>query len=205
MEPGELQTSWMSADDLWDYLELGDLIEFRRLIGTRIAYTHWAVYIGDIGSEHFAVHLSTESSDFGKEDKTEIRSKLTLNGSSAHVRSDPISHISAGCQCRINNSMDYRNKPFPPNIIYERAIYRLGSGGYNVIYNNCEHFVKECRYGSRESTQATLITSIGVGLAVGVASASFSVAVLGGLCGYGLLRTKNAIERTLPKIASAFF
>uniref|UniRef100_A0AC34EZH9 LRAT domain-containing protein n=1 Tax=Panagrolaimus sp. ES5 TaxID=591445 RepID=A0AC34EZH9_9BILA len=205
MEPGELQTSWMAAEDLWDFLEIGDLIEFRRLIGTRIAYTHWALYIDEVGSEHYAVHLSTESSDFGKEDKAEIRSKLTLNGSSAQVRRDPISHISAGCQCRINNSMDFRNKPFPPNIIRERALNRLGTGGYNIFYNNCEHFVKECRYGSRESSQAALITSIGVGLAAGVASASFSVALVGGLCGYGLLRTKNAIERTLPKIAGVFF
>lgn len=39
MEPGVLQTSWMSANDLLQHLELGDLIEFRRLIGTRIAYT----------------------------------------------------------------------------------------------------------------------------------------------------------------------
>ena len=39
MEPGVLQTNWMSADELVEQLELGDLIEFRRLIGTRIAYT----------------------------------------------------------------------------------------------------------------------------------------------------------------------
>uniref|UniRef100_A0A914PNL4 LRAT domain-containing protein n=1 Tax=Panagrolaimus davidi TaxID=227884 RepID=A0A914PNL4_9BILA len=195
----------MSAEDLLQHLELGDLIEFRRLIGTRIAYTHWAVYIGEMDNDHFAVHLSTEASDFGIENKTEIRSKLTLNGSSAHVRSDPISYIAAGCQCRINNSLDCRRKPFAPMIIFERAIYRLGDDGYNLIYNNCEHFVKECRYGSRESHQATIITSLGVGLAVGVVSASFSVAVFGGLCGYGLLQTKNTIQRNIPKIASAFF
>ena len=163
------------------------------------------MYIGLVGDNHFAVHLSTESSDFGIENKTEIRSKLTLNGSSAHVRSDPIGTISAGCQCRINNTMDARRPPFPPNIIYERAIYRLGMSGYNIIYNNCEHFVKECRYGDRESIQATILSSVGVGLAVGVVTTSLPVAVFSGLCGYGLLRSKSAITRNIPRIASAFF
>lgn len=31
---------------------------------------------------------------------------------------------------------------------------RLGQGGYDLIHNNCEHFVYECVYGVRRSTQA---------------------------------------------------
>lgn len=34
LKPGELVTNWMQAEVLCSYLEIGDLIEFRRVIGT---------------------------------------------------------------------------------------------------------------------------------------------------------------------------
>ncbi len=29
---------------------------------------------------------------------------------------------------------------------------RIGEGGYNIIHNNCEHFVYECAYGEKKCT-----------------------------------------------------
>ena len=167
-------------------------------------FQHWALYIGFFEREHIAVHLSTEYSDFGLEDKAEMKAKMTLNGSSAHVRSDPISNIANGQLCRINNSLDSTHTPFPPNVIYERAIYRLGKPGYNLIYNNCEHFVKECRYGSAESHQVTLASSFLGGVIVGAACSSVTVAVLGGVCGYAFLKNKTKILNSIPKLSKLF-
>ena len=30
---------------------------------------------------------------------------------------------------------------------------RLGEGGYNILHNNCEHFVNECVFGIKKSEQ----------------------------------------------------
>lgn len=38
-------------------------------------------------------------------------------------------------------------KAFPPEKIISRAKSRLGETGYNLIHNNCEHFVNECAFG----------------------------------------------------------
>lgn len=32
---------------------------------------------------------------------------------------------------------------------------QLGTGDYNLLFNNCEHFVKYCRYGEPESDQVS--------------------------------------------------
>ena len=162
------------------------------------------MYIGFFGTDYIAVHLSTEYGDFGLEDKAEMKAKMTLNGSSAHVRSDPIVKIANGQLCRINNSLDASHTPFPPNVIYERAIYRLGKSGYNLIYNNCEHFVKECRYGSAESHQVTLASSVLGGIVVGAACSSVTIAVVGGICGYTFLKNKKKILNSIPKLSKLF-
>ncbi|KAE9550146.1 hypothetical protein FO519_006633 [Halicephalobus sp. NKZ332] len=202
--PGVLTTEWMTVDELIHHLELGDLVEFHRPIGRQVAYAHWALYIGFFETEHVAVHLSTEHGDFGLEEKTEMRAKMTLNGSSAHVRSDPILKIANGQLCRINNSLDSNHPPFPPNVIYERAIYRLGKSGYNLIYNNCEHFVKECRYGSAESHQVTLASSLLGGIVAGAVCSSVTVAVVGGICGYAFMKNKKKIINSIPKLSNLF-
>lgn len=37
--------------------------------------------------------------------------------------------------------------------IVVRASSRIGEGGYNIIHNNCEHFVYECAFGVKRSLQ----------------------------------------------------
>mgnify|MGYP006326285161 CR=1 FL=1 len=38
---------------------------------------------------------------------------------------------------------------YSPTEIIERARLRLGENRYNVIFNNCEHFVRWCRCGEK--------------------------------------------------------
>lgn len=37
--------------------------------------------------------------------------------------------------------------------IIETALSKLGEGGYDILYNNCEHFVNYCIFGVKKSTQ----------------------------------------------------
>jgi hypothetical protein len=81
----------------------------------------------------------------------------TLIGSSstagiAEVRIDHFWNVVSGSYVYINNSKDAKSKPLEPNEIVKRAKENLGPHDYNVLTNNCEHFVNECRYGDGHRT-----------------------------------------------------
>ena len=42
----------------------------------------------------------------------------------------------------------------------ERARSRIGQGGYNLAFNNCEHFAVWCRTGVKESSQVNNILDV---------------------------------------------
>ena len=44
-----------------------------------------------------------------------------------------------------------RKTMFPPDEIVDRARQRLGESGYDILHNNCEHFVNECVFGNHTS------------------------------------------------------
>lgn len=53
--------------------------------------------------------------------------------------------------------------PCPPEEIVTNALAKLGKVGYNVLYNNCEHFASFCRYGIGKSSQAdSFLTGLSV-------------------------------------------
>ncbi|XP_046558722.1 phospholipase A and acyltransferase 2-like [Haliotis rubra] len=58
--------------------------------------------------------------------------------------------LSEVCQ---NNSKDEKLKYFEPSEIVQRALSKIGKVGYNILFNNCEHFATWCRYGKEESDQ----------------------------------------------------
>ncbi|KAI8778921.1 HRAS suppressor 2, partial [Biomphalaria glabrata] len=52
--------------------------------------------------------------------------------------------------CIVNNSLDTVCPPFERDLIVKRANDEIDypdAIGYNIISNNCEHFVNRCRYG----------------------------------------------------------
>ncbi|CAF1152023.1 unnamed protein product [Adineta steineri] len=71
-----------------------------------------------------------------------------------------------GGDVRINNFLDSKRKPLPIRLILERAENALGRIGYNLLYNNCEHFATECRYGQATSNQVQVAvgSTLGLGL-----------------------------------------
>lgn len=45
-----------------------------------------------------------------------------------------------------------KKKMRSPEKIVALATARLGEGGYDILHNNCEHFVNECFFGEASST-----------------------------------------------------
>ena len=65
--------------------------------------------------------------------------------------------IDTFCSGRIVERAEFdraeRRKKFPPEKIIAAARARIGEGGYNIIHNNCEHFVNECVFGIKKCEQ----------------------------------------------------
>ena len=45
-----------------------------------------------------------------------------------------------------------KSKLRPARQIVETAMARLGEGGYDILHNNCEHFVNDCAFGEATSS-----------------------------------------------------
>ena len=41
---------------------------------------------------------------------------------------------------------------FSPEETVQRALARIGEGGYHIFHNNCEHFVNDCVFGKATSS-----------------------------------------------------
>lgn len=206
--PNEFTSAWMDASELAGRLELGDLIEIRRVVGVarRRFYAHWALYIQHYNDRAYVAHLAMEDSDFDvnvsdsmntSDSFAALKTKIT-RGSEAQVRSDELSRVTRGDLCRINNSLDMIRSPFPPVVVVERALLMLGSSDYNILFNNCEHFVTYCRYGTRESEQAAVAKSVILGSAALLLSGSVPVALATGCLGYTLTKLGHKIKRLVP-------
>ncbi len=94
------------------------------------AYTHHGIYVGDKEVIHYA-GLS-EGLNTAPVEKTSL-SKF-LDGNKYTIREHPYTKFSAG-------------------EIIKRAYSRLEEDNYNVIFNNCEHFVNWCIYDISRSEQ----------------------------------------------------
>lgn len=44
-------------------------------------------------------------------------------------------------------------RPLETDEILRRAVANLGQWRYDLLFNNCEHFSKWCRYGRKSSDQ----------------------------------------------------
>lgn len=164
---------------LLDVLEPGDMIQF-----PRGAYSHWAVYIG----KEEVVHLSGEDDD-GINGRFDSGHFLTISGhrfNKALVKIDKFWDVAEGSKAFKNNSKDKKLEPLTPQEIIKNALSKLGQIGYNVLFDNCEHFASWCRYGKSKSDQ---VDSFLTGLALGTA-----VLTTAGLL-YGLSRSTSESEK----------
>jgi len=112
-------------------LQPGDVI-----VTSRFLYRHYGIYAGN-GK---VIHYAAADGDFGSDVK---------------VRESGLEHFAFDeeygiLQFREKNG---RKKLFSPEETLCRARSRLGEESYNLIFNNCEHFVLWCKCGINKSTQ----------------------------------------------------
>lgn len=146
-------TKFMNAAEIGPMLRPGDLIEFKRFFQLgklkKRFYTHWGVYVGKPEGKHIVAHMFITSEG--------LHTAFTIivgNLESAEVRLDTLEEVCTDL-CRINNLDDRKYKKMDTNSIFRRAIDGLGQHNYNLIYDNCEHFAKWCRYDKHTSNQVT--------------------------------------------------
>ncbi|KAL8562986.1 hypothetical protein ACOMHN_004678 [Nucella lapillus] len=146
---------------LLSQLEVGDLLQFPRGV-----YSHWAVYIG----EGEVAHLAGDDDDGinGKVDSTHLFTICGQNFRKAFVKVDRFLEVAGRSKAIRNNRKDKQFEPLPADHIVGNALMKLGEVGYNVLYQNCEHFASWCRYGEGKSDQAdkvlkgiSLVTAVG--------------------------------------------
>uniref|UniRef100_A0A3P9H8D6 LRAT domain-containing protein n=1 Tax=Oryzias latipes TaxID=8090 RepID=A0A3P9H8D6_ORYLA len=120
----------------------GDLIEI-----IRGNYSHWAVYVGNGYVVHFGAPKSQSGSSIGGVDGIVMKEKLE--------------DVAGKDKWRVNNSLDKKYKPLPPDEIVKKACSLVGvSLKYHLTKYNCEHFATEMRYGKAESRQVVRQVSL---------------------------------------------
>lgn len=120
----------------WEPLEAhaGDIVRIR--LG---ALYHYGVFVSE-----------DEVIQFGLPPTAENRAK---EGEVKVIATD-IDVFSCGCivETAVLDRAE-RKRRLPPEDAVARARARLGEGGYNLLHNNCEHFVNECVFGESRCTQ----------------------------------------------------
>ncbi|XP_077075133.1 phospholipase A and acyltransferase 3-like [Siphateles boraxobius] len=145
--------------------EPGDLIEI-----FRSGYQHWAIYVGD----GYVIHLAPPS-EFAQAGAYSVKSLLSDR---AIVKKEELYEVLGNDKYNVNNLLDGKYKPRPIQDVLRDAQRLLGMKlPYDIVTNNCEHFVTELRYGKPESRQVQKAMVI-AGAAVagtGFIAASFAV------------------------------
>ena len=165
-------------------LQVGDLVEF-----DKIMYEHWAVYVGDNRIVHYK-----KVGKVGEVVCEDIDSYI-----SDHF---VLFRRAKKKKMGIINRIVHESPQFSGKQVAERALSKVGMTGYHLLFKNCEHFAKWCKYDVPMSEQweskveKTLVLGGagvggviggGIGLVVGPVGAAVGAVVGGGIgAGAGL-------------------
>ncbi|KAK1162414.1 phospholipase A and acyltransferase 1 isoform X1 [Acipenser oxyrinchus oxyrinchus] len=141
----------------------GDLIEI-----FRPAYQHWALYLGD----GYVINITPV--DEGQ--AAPFSSAKSVFSRKALVRMQLLKEVVGSDSYQISNKYDDKYTPLPVCDIIARAEFLIGQEvSYDLLGNNCEHFVTLLRYGEGVSDQA----SRAIGAVSFVSAAASAVSLLG--------------------------
>jgi hypothetical protein len=141
-------------------------------------YTHHGIDVGDGTVVHWATPDGTKQVFDG-----------TLTKDLAAIRRTSFDQFAEGRPVEVRSYAD----GFSAETVVARALGRVGEHGYDLLDNNCEHFVTWCKTGRHDSEQVkngmTLLVGVaclGTGLAgsAGILSAT-RLAVMGRFLGVG--------------------
>ncbi|XP_029932143.1 lecithin retinol acyltransferase-like [Myripristis murdjan] len=133
-------------------LQRGDLLEVPRTL-----FTHFGIYLGDNRVAHLIPDilpvLTTDTRQI-QEMVTNTRLLLGVLSKQASIRVDSVEDFAYGAGILLN-AMDrtMRRSPLSSEEVARRAERLVGTVSYSLLWNNCEHFVTYCRYGTAVSLQ----------------------------------------------------
>lgn len=105
-------------------------------------YSHHGIYIDDNHIIHFA----------------SLKPGHELDPEEASVVETDLATFLRGGQLEVRVYTDEEKRTVKkPSEIVNCAYARLGEKGYNLVSNNCEHFVNECAFGKKESGQVNQV------------------------------------------------
>lgn len=170
----------------------GDLLEVPRTL-----FTHFGIYLGDDRVAHLIPDILPLLTADGRQIQqmvTNTRLLLGVLSKRASIRVDSLEDFAYGAGILLN-AMDraVRRRPLSGEEVARRAELLLGSVSYSLLWNNCEHFVTYCRYGTAQSLQTDKVRLR-------------SCSPVGGKCGSLLekLRTRAALREQTDRQTCAF-
>ncbi|KAM6960267.1 lecithin retinol acyltransferase-like [Tautogolabrus adspersus] len=130
----------------------GDLLEVPRTL-----FTHFGIYLGEDRVAHLIPDiLPALTSDSRQIQRLVTNTRLLLGVLSkrASIRTDSVEDFAYGAGILLNH-MDRAvlRSPLTGEEVAQRAERLVGSVSYSLLWNNCEHFVTYCRYGTAQSLQ----------------------------------------------------
>lgn len=142
------------------YFQRGDLLEVPRTL-----FTHFGIYLGDNRVAHLMPDilpvLTSNTSQIQKV-VTNMRLLLGVIYKYASIRVDTVEDFAYGSPILLN-TMDttLRRPPLAAEEVARRAEKLIGHIPYSLLWNNCEHFVTYCRYGTAVSLQTEQVNALG--------------------------------------------
>lgn len=106
-------------------MEYGD-----HIVSDRLGYSHHGIYVGNGQVIHYAGFARGLSK--GKIEITDLEDFCQNQGCYVKTHILPV---------------------YDRDEVFERALSRINEDSYNLVFNNCEHFVTWCIYGIRSSSQ----------------------------------------------------
>lgn len=130
----------------------GDLLEVPRTL-----FTHFGIYLGENRVAHLIpdiLPVLTSDPQQTQQMVTNTRLLLGVLSKRASIRVDSVEDFAYGAGI-LQNAMDrvVVQSPLVGEEVARRAELLVGGVAYSLLWNNCEHFVTYCRYGSAQSLQ----------------------------------------------------
>ncbi|XP_072513433.1 lecithin retinol acyltransferase [Salminus brasiliensis] len=133
-------------------LQRGDLLEVPRTL-----FIHFGIYLGDGKVAHLIPDILPALTSDQRRIRRAVSNKRLLLGviyKCATIRVDSLEDFAYGSPVLLN-TMDcaLRRRPLTSEEVALRAEKLIGRIPYSLLWNNCEHFVTYCRYGTGVSLQ----------------------------------------------------
>lgn len=131
----------------------GDVLEV-----SRTHFTHYGIYLGDNRVAHLMPDILLALTNDKERTQKVVSNKRLVPGvicKVASIRVDTVEDFAYGADILVNHLDEtLKKKSLLNEEVARRAEQQLGLRPYSLLWNNCEHFVTYCRYGSPISPQA---------------------------------------------------